>query len=206
MLREVVLSGTGRRAQLDGYTSAGKTGTAWKFNPVTKRVDPSKYVSSFIGMAPFENPDIVIGVVMDEPQVGARDGGMVSAPVFKEIAQEVLPELHINPDNNIKSQDQVAQDIPETASNGDGPGKALDLTAAEKENKADTDKVAKEKMEPKAATKKPEVTKPAEVEKKKSETPAPKKPAGNKEKTASVKPPQNDKRNKASTERTRQKT
>src|SRR5690606_18358814 len=43
MLQQVVLSGTGRRAQLDGYTAAGKTGTAWKFNAETKRVDPSKY-------------------------------------------------------------------------------------------------------------------------------------------------------------------
>lgn len=204
MLQQVVLSGTGRRAQLDGYTSAGKTGTAWKFNPVTKRVDQSKYISSFIGMAPADNPDIVIGVVMDEPQVGARDGGMVSAPVFKEIAQEILPELNVGPDNNIKPQDQVAQDIPETASNGDGPEKALDLTAAEKQNEAEA--AVKEKNEPKAVTKKTEVPKPANVEKKKSGTPAPKKLTGNKEKSASVKPPQNDKRNKSSTERTRQKT
>ena len=56
MLKQVVLTGTGRRAQLDGYTVAGKTGTAWKFNPKTKSVDSSKYVSSFIGMAPAHDP------------------------------------------------------------------------------------------------------------------------------------------------------
>ena len=82
MLRQVVLTGTGRRAQLNGYTAAGKTGTAWKFDSKSKSVDSSKYISSFIGMAPAENPEIVVAVVMDEPKVGARDGGMVSAPGF----------------------------------------------------------------------------------------------------------------------------
>jgi membrane peptidoglycan carboxypeptidase len=205
MLREVVLSGTGRRAQLDGYTSAGKTGTAWKFNPATRRVDPSKYVSSFIGMAPAEDPDVVIAVVMDEPQVGARDGGMVSAPVFKEIAEGVLPELNVNPDKSITPQELVAQEIPETASNGEGPGKELDITTGENAKNAAAAKNAIEST-PKAATKKPEVKKPAEVEKNKKEAPAPKKVTGNKGKQASVKPPLRETRIKSSIEGTRLKT
>jgi cell division protein FtsI/penicillin-binding protein 2 len=112
MLREVVVKGTGKRAQLNGYTSAGKTGTAWKFNAKTKRVDSSKYVSSFIGMAPAENPSVVIAVVMDEPQGGARDGGQVSAPVFREIAEQILPEMNIIPDENIQQETLTAQQIP----------------------------------------------------------------------------------------------
>ena len=112
MLREVVVKGTGKRAQLNGYTSAGKTGTAWKFNTKTKRVDSSKYVSSFIGMAPAENPSIVIAVVMDEPQGGARDGGQVSAPVFREIAEQILPEMNIIPDGNIQQETLTAEQIP----------------------------------------------------------------------------------------------
>ena len=112
MLREVVVKGTGKRAQLNGYTSAGKTGTAWKFNAKTKRVDSSKYVSSFIGMAPAENPSIVIAVVMDEPQGGARDGGQVSAPVFREIAEQILPEMNIIPDTNIQQETLTAEQIP----------------------------------------------------------------------------------------------
>ncbi len=114
MLRQVVLTGTGRRAQLNGYSSAGKTGTAWKFDPKTKRIDPSKYVSSFIGMAPADNPEIVIVVVIDEPKVGARDGGMVAAPVFKSIAESILPAMNIKPDGNAMKDSTVAQDIPET--------------------------------------------------------------------------------------------
>jgi len=113
MLRQVVLTGTGRRAQLNGYTSAGKTGTAWKFDAKTKRVESSKYVSSFIGFAPYENPAITIAVVMDEPQVGARDGGMVSAPVFKQIAEAVLPEMNIAPDGTVIAETLTAEAIPE---------------------------------------------------------------------------------------------
>ncbi|MBK9216288.1 MAG: penicillin-binding protein 2 [Chloracidobacterium sp.] len=95
MLRQVVISGTGRRAALNGYTAAGKTGTAWKFNASTRSVDSSKYISSFIGMAPAEDPEIVVAVVMDEPKSGARDGGMVSAPVFREVAQEIMQLLNV---------------------------------------------------------------------------------------------------------------
>ena len=112
MLREVVLKGTGKRAQLNGYTSAGKTGTAWKYNAKLKRVDSGKYVSSFIGMAPMDNPSIVIAVVMDEPAGGARDGGQVSAPVFREIAEQILPELNVAPDANIRQDTLTAEDIP----------------------------------------------------------------------------------------------
>ena len=115
MLRQVVLTGTGRRAQLNGYTSAGKTGTAWKFDPVAKRVDPSKYISSFIGMAPADNPEIVIAVVIDEPRNGARDGGQVAAPVFKNIAEQLLPEMNVKPDGSEIREEPVAQDIPELA-------------------------------------------------------------------------------------------
>lgn len=112
LLREVVLRGTAKRAQLNGYTSAGKTGTAWKFNQKLKRVDAGKYVSSFIGFAPVNNPSVVIAVVMDEPKGGARDGGQVSAPVFKEIAEQILPEMSIVPDANVVQDDLMAENIP----------------------------------------------------------------------------------------------
>jgi cell division protein FtsI/penicillin-binding protein 2 len=113
MLREVVLKGTGKRAQLNGYTSAGKTGTAWKYDAKLKKVSASKYVSSFVGFAPADNPSVVIAVVLDEPQGGARDGGQVSAPIFREIAESVLPELNVVPDATIQQQDLTAENIPE---------------------------------------------------------------------------------------------
>jgi membrane peptidoglycan carboxypeptidase len=115
MLRQVVMTGTGRRAQLSGYSVGGKTGTAWKFNSKSKSIDSSKYISSFIGMAPADDPEIVIGIVIDEPKGGARDGGGVAAPVFKEIAQQVLQVLKVAPDAPVKNEELVARDdIPET--------------------------------------------------------------------------------------------
>jgi cell division protein FtsI/penicillin-binding protein 2 len=117
MLRQVVLKGTAKRAQLNGYTSAGKTGTAWKFNAKTKRVDAGKYMSSFIGMAPADNPAVLIAVVMDEPSGGARDGGQVSAPVFREIAEGILPELNVAPDMGIQQDNLTTQEIPAEVEN-----------------------------------------------------------------------------------------
>jgi cell division protein FtsI (penicillin-binding protein 3) len=116
MLRQVVLTGTGRRAQLDGYTSAGKTGTAWKFDPKTKRVDRGKYMSTFIGFAPVEDPKFLVAVVMDEPKSGARDGGAVSAPVFKEIEQQLLENANVPRDLAPRNQTVAVADIPEVAS------------------------------------------------------------------------------------------
>ncbi len=138
MLREVVQKGTAKRAQLNGYSSAGKTGTAWKYDPKIKKYNPAKYISSFIGFAPAENPSVVIAVVMDEPRGGARDGGQVSAPVFKEIAEQILPELNVIPDANIKQEILTAEsEIPtETEIAPDGV-----LINEETENK--TEKVAK---------------------------------------------------------------
>jgi cell division protein FtsI (penicillin-binding protein 3) len=123
MLRQVVLSGTGRRAQLDGFTSAGKTGTAWKFDPQLKRINSSKYISSFVGFAPAENPEVTIAVVMDEPKSGARDGGGVAAPVFREIAEGILPELGVHPDSSLTAmtRPQVAvPEVPDLAADADG--------------------------------------------------------------------------------------
>lgn len=105
MLQRVVLKGTGKRAALNGYTSAGKTGTAWKYDPKLKRVSGEKYVASFIGMAPANNPEIVIAVVMDEPQAAARNGGDVSAPVFRSIAEQILPDLGVVPDRSLLTED-----------------------------------------------------------------------------------------------------
>ncbi|HMM80606.1 MAG TPA: penicillin-binding protein 2 [Pyrinomonadaceae bacterium] len=127
MLKQVVLTGTGKRAQLDGYNAAGKTGTAWKFNPETKRVDSSKYISSFIGMAPADDPRVVIAVVMDEPRGGARDGGMVSAPVFKNIAEEILPELGVQKNGTPAKDTALAEIVPET------PADSAPMPSPEKE-------------------------------------------------------------------------
>jgi cell division protein FtsI (penicillin-binding protein 3) len=97
MLEGVTLNGTAKKAQLDGYSAAGKTGTAQKIDPRTKAYSSTKHVASFVGFAPVNNPAVVIIVVIDEPS-GAYHGGDVAAPVFREIAEQVLPELDVIPD------------------------------------------------------------------------------------------------------------
>jgi cell division protein FtsI (penicillin-binding protein 3) len=101
MLEGVTLRGTARKAQLDGYTAAGKTGTAQKIDPRTHAYSATKYIGSFVGFAPVKNPAVVIIVVIDEPQ-GSYHGGDVAAPVFREIAEQILPDLSISPDTEIK--------------------------------------------------------------------------------------------------------
>jgi cell division protein FtsI (penicillin-binding protein 3) len=105
MLEEVTLNGTAKQAQLDGYTAAGKTGTAQKIDPKTRAYSKTKFIGSFVGFAPVENPAVVIIVVIDEP-VGGYHGGEVAAPVFREIAEQILPALNVTPDTKLKPSPQ----------------------------------------------------------------------------------------------------
>ena len=106
MLEDVTLNGTAKAAQLDGYTAAGKTGTAQKIDPKTRTYSTTKHVASFVGFAPVNNPAVVIIVVIDEP-VGAYHGGDVAAPVFRQIAEQVLPELGVMPDTDFKTPTEL---------------------------------------------------------------------------------------------------
>jgi cell division protein FtsI/penicillin-binding protein 2 len=109
MLEGVTLRGTAKQAQLDGYSAAGKTGTAQKIDPRTRAYSATKFVASFVGFAPVSNPQVVIIVVIDEPG-GAYHGGDVAAPVFREVAEQILPVLGVMPDIETKSApDLVAQ-------------------------------------------------------------------------------------------------
>ncbi len=93
----VTEGGTGTSASLQGYTVCGKTGTAQKIDQSGK-YSPRKYTASFVGIAPVENPHIVILVVIDEP-VGEHYGGTVAAPAFRKIAHETLQYLNVPPNN-----------------------------------------------------------------------------------------------------------
>jgi cell division protein FtsI (penicillin-binding protein 3) len=94
MLEGVVLEGTGKKAILDGYTSAGKTGTAQKYDPNTGRYSTHDLIASFVGFAPINTPAVTIYVQLDSP-AGAHEGGQVAAPVFKRVAQQVLAYLDV---------------------------------------------------------------------------------------------------------------
>jgi cell division protein FtsI (penicillin-binding protein 3) len=132
MLEGVTLRGTAKQAQLDGYSAAGKTGTAQKIDPRTKAYSSTKFVGSFVGFAPVNNPQVVIIVVIDEPK-GAYHGGDVAAPVFREIAEQVLPILSVMPDIETKS-------APELIARADST--AVDDNAREKRLRVERDRKA----------------------------------------------------------------
>lgn len=100
MMAGVVEFGTGRTAQLNGYTSAGKTGTAQKIDPATHTYSKTMHVASFAGFAPVSNPVIAVAVIIDTPK-GSYYGASVSAPVFAEIAQQVLEYLGVPHDTEL---------------------------------------------------------------------------------------------------------
>jgi cell division protein FtsI (penicillin-binding protein 3) len=87
MMEGVVLKGTGKRAKLAGYTVGGKTGTAQIFDRSTGRYFAKVHNSTFLGMAPLTNPAIVVVVTINGT---SKQGGQVSAPVFKEVASAAL--------------------------------------------------------------------------------------------------------------------
>jgi stage V sporulation protein D (sporulation-specific penicillin-binding protein) len=94
ILEQVVEDGTGTMAKLAGYQTAGKTGTAQKFDFSTGKYSKDKYSSWFVGYVPAENPELSILVLLDEP-MGSYYGGTVAAPVFQEIASKALPYLSV---------------------------------------------------------------------------------------------------------------
>jgi len=93
ILKGVVDKGTGRRAKIEGYSVAGKTGTAQKVIPKVG-YSHTKFIASFIGFVPVESPRFVIAVVFDEPKP-QHYGGLVCAPVFKNIAEQLLKYKNI---------------------------------------------------------------------------------------------------------------
>ncbi|MEW6380418.1 MAG: penicillin-binding protein 2 [bacterium] len=96
MLEGVVRDGTGTAADIPGYRVAGKTGTAQKVDPVTRRYSQELFNSSFVGFFPANAPQIAILVTIDEP-MGEHLAGIVAAPVFRRIAKSVISYLNIPP-------------------------------------------------------------------------------------------------------------
>ena len=108
LMEGVVLHGTGTTAQLNGYSAGGKTGTAQKIDVTTHRYSKTNYVASFVGIAPINNPAISVAVVIDSPK-GNHFGHTVSAPVFQEVAQQVLEYLGVQHDQPLKTPLELAK-------------------------------------------------------------------------------------------------
>jgi len=111
MMQGVVLRGTGTRAILNGYSVAGKTGTAQKTDPDTGAYSKSQYIASFTGFAPVNNPALTVLVVLDSPVGPSRadhEGGFAAAPVFARVAQQVLAYWNVPHDVEVLDQKQFA--------------------------------------------------------------------------------------------------
>ena len=128
-----VREGTGRKAKVPGYRVGGKTGTAEKINPETGKRWEGKYLVSFIGCVPIDDPQVVIYVVVDEPNVADQSTGGYAHIIARKILQEILPYLNIYPTEEVTDEElnnigitreeaeigrQVETQEPETDENG----------------------------------------------------------------------------------------
>jgi cell division protein FtsI (penicillin-binding protein 3) len=148
LMEGVILDGTGFLARLDGWTAAGKTGSAQKIDPATGRYSPTQFIASFTGFAPINNPAVTILIALDSP-VGEHEGGPVAAPVFKRIAEQVLPYLDVPRDVPLMNPRLLEASYrkrleTDTASLGD-------LTPADFFSQPDQPSMAREESKPKKA-------------------------------------------------------
>jgi membrane peptidoglycan carboxypeptidase len=137
MMEGVVLRGTGKKAILDGYSSAGKTGTAQKID-ASGKYSHRQHIASFAGFAPVNDPAVTVLVVLDSPAGGYPHdgGGEAAAPVFARIAQQVLAYMNVPHDVELQDpkrmwlrahtkEDDTAEAVPDyiasTQENADAP-------------------------------------------------------------------------------------
>ncbi|MFT4113170.1 penicillin-binding transpeptidase domain-containing protein [Silvibacterium sp.] len=110
MMEGVVEFGTGHlTTQLNGYSAAGKTGTAQKIDPRTHTYSKTNFVGSFVGFAPVNNPAVTIAVITDSPDHSMHFGAEASGPVFQELAQEILEYLGVPHDQPLRTPAQAAK-------------------------------------------------------------------------------------------------
>jgi stage V sporulation protein D (sporulation-specific penicillin-binding protein) len=105
LMRNVVLYGSGRRAQMKWFDVGGKTGTAQKSVPGGRGYMKGHYIASFIGLAPLKDPEIVVLVIVDDPK-GSIWGESVCGPVFKRVVEYSLRYLNVKPDTDIMTNVQ----------------------------------------------------------------------------------------------------
>lgn len=100
LLEQVVASGGGKKAAVKGYRIAGKTGTAQKIRPDGTGYMDGRYIASFCGFAPVEDPRVTVLVIIDDPGTGNYYGGQIAAPVAKRIFTQLFRYMHIEPSSD----------------------------------------------------------------------------------------------------------
>jgi cell division protein FtsI (penicillin-binding protein 3) len=130
IMEGVVERGTGTSAQIEGFTVAGKTGTAQKL--VDHQYSRSEYNASFVGFVPSRKPVLTIIVVIDSPRARGYYGGTVAAPIFKRIAEESLRHMGVAPTINAAppvlvagdaAEEMLPQPVNAVTSSGHSPGR-----------------------------------------------------------------------------------
>jgi cell division protein FtsI (penicillin-binding protein 3) len=121
------MRGTGKGAALEGYSVAGKTGTAQKYDAGLGRYSNQKTTASFVGYLPAQQPRAAILVSLDEPQGEMAWGGVAAAPVFRSLAEHTMRLLRVPPED---SQTYVLEDSLTTMGRRDHVGAALPTLSA----------------------------------------------------------------------------
>jgi len=104
MMESVVAEGTGKNAQVEGYSIGGKTGTS------EDGVNTGKYVTSFVGVADIKDPEVVILILLYNPTgEGGHQGGAIAAPIASQVLGEVLPYLEIQKQQNEEEIKQIIE-------------------------------------------------------------------------------------------------
>lgn len=133
LLEQVVATGGGSKAAVKGYRIAGKTGTAQKINENTSGYMDGRYIASFCGFAPVDNPQLVVLVLIDDPTAGLFYGGEIAAPVAREIFSQLFRFLRISPssdpfaDMDKKTQENKPVAVPAASVTPDGKVRVPDL-------------------------------------------------------------------------------
>ncbi len=122
ILEKEVSEGGGNKAMVEGYHFGGKTGTAQKLNTEYGGYLDGRYIASFIGFGPVEDPKFVVLVTIDDPSNGSIYGGQIAAPVFKDIMSQLVRYYQISPSvkEEVKVGATTVQTLPNPSKNSDG--------------------------------------------------------------------------------------
>lgn len=132
LLEQVVATGGGSKAGVKGYRIAGKTGTAQKIRLDTSGYMEGRYIASFCGFAPVEDPIFTVLVMIDDPRGGNFYGGQIAAPVASRIFAQLLRYAHVEPSSNPFTQAEESEEPARTT----GEEKRMEAVATPPEGKA----------------------------------------------------------------------
>ena len=107
MMERVVSEGTGKGGYVEGFRIGGKTGTSEKLPRGSE-----KYIASFVGVAPADNPQVVCLLLLDEPNAGATGGGAIAAPAVGRIFEDILPYLGYEPQYTDENAEKISVTVP----------------------------------------------------------------------------------------------